>query len=256
MAGSLMYSYSDYQRYPSLITDHFKQRLSTGRPSLESYRPTMSQIRALEEDTKSQAQTSLWFEHRIGRITASRVYDVVNWTPDILGKIMRKEENIDFLPSIQWGLVNETKAREIYKSQQRLKHTFFQCNDSGLLIDFEKPFLGASSDGEVHCYCCGKGLVEIKCPYKHRFSSIQEAILDPGFSLDYKLSLRKSHRYYAQVQLQMHVHKVTYCDFFVYTTRNTHCCRVQYDKTFCQQLVQKSEYFFRHEVLPAIQNKT
>ena len=30
------------------------------------------------------------------------------------------------------------------------------------------PFLGASPDGLVCCSCCGKGLLEIKCPYSIR----------------------------------------------------------------------------------------
>ena len=39
---------------------------------------------------------------------------------------------------------------------------------SGLHLMVEKPFLGASSDGKVHCSsvdtCCF-GCIEIKCPY-------------------------------------------------------------------------------------------
>ena len=42
-----------------------------------------------------------------------------------------------------------------------MKTTVFEA---GLFIDPYRPFLGASPDGIVNCKCCGKGVIEIKCP--------------------------------------------------------------------------------------------
>lgn len=41
-------------------------------------------------------------------------------------------------------------------------HENFQIFDSGLLINRDFPYLGASPDGIVSCDCCGIGLCEIK----------------------------------------------------------------------------------------------
>ena len=34
-----------------------------------------------------------------------------------------------------------------------------------MFIDVEQPFVAASLDGIVSCTCCGKGTVEVKCPF-------------------------------------------------------------------------------------------
>ena len=47
-------------------------------------------------------------------------------------------------------------------------HENFTVEITGLHVDVEKPFLGASPDGLTTCSCHGQGLVEIKCPYKNR----------------------------------------------------------------------------------------
>uniref|UniRef100_A0A1X7TMM0 YqaJ viral recombinase domain-containing protein n=1 Tax=Amphimedon queenslandica TaxID=400682 RepID=A0A1X7TMM0_AMPQE len=39
---------------------------------------------------------------------------------------------------------------------------------SGLIIDSNLSFLGATSDGFSHCDCCGDSIIEIKCPYSVR----------------------------------------------------------------------------------------
>ena len=48
------------------------------------------------------------------------------------------------------------------------EHENFNLIDAGLFIDHVDPFLGASPDGMVQCNCCGKGVLEIKCPYCYK----------------------------------------------------------------------------------------
>ncbi|KAG1650241.1 OTU domain-containing protein [Nymphon striatum] len=77
---------------------------------------------------------------------------------------------------------------------------------SGFKISVAKPFLGASPDGIIMSDCCGLGVLEIKCPYKHRDTLIDiAATQDKAFCLDNTLTLKKNHQYYSQLQLQMHV---------------------------------------------------
>ena len=46
---------------------------------------------------------------------------------------------------------------------------------SGLVINPWWPFVAATPDGIVDYKCCGKGVLEIKCPYSHRDESVQSA---------------------------------------------------------------------------------
>ena len=77
------------------------------------------------------------------------------------------------------------------------------------------PHLGASPDGIVTCDCCGKGVLEIKCPYSCRGKAFSEAA-DQGkdFCLrkhaDGHLQLIESHAYYYQVQAQLKLCEAVY----------------------------------------------
>ena len=45
------------------------------------------------------------------------------------------------------------------------RHEDFTIEETGLFIDPDLPYLGASPDSIVSCTCCGKGVVEVKCPF-------------------------------------------------------------------------------------------
>jgi len=52
--------------------------------------------------------------------------------------------------------------------------------------------------------------------------------------------------------MQMHLHKVKYCDFIVYTSINVYVCRTLYNKSFCENMrMQYRKFWFKH-VLPEI----
>jgi len=68
------------------------------------------------------------------------------------------------------------------------------------------------------------GVCEIKCPYAYRNSTIAKAADQKNFCLKKgkfgKIHLDKSHAYYYQVQAQIFICGVEYCDFVVWTTRD------------------------------------
>ena len=75
-----------------------------------------------------------------------------------------------------------------------------------------------SANEIIDCTCCGKGLLEIKCPYKHCSSTILSAPEDSQFclkSVDGEVSLKRTHSYFYQVQTQLYVCKADICDFCV-----------------------------------------
>ena len=63
--------------------------------------------------------------------------------------------------------------------------------------------LGASPDGIVQCTCCGKGVLEIKCPYNARECTISDAVhenlIDCLEKTPCGFSLKHSHSYYYQI---------------------------------------------------------
>jgi len=44
----------------------------------------------------------------------------------------------------------------------------FKIVDTGLFINHLGPFLGALPDGIVQCVCCGRVVVEVKCPFNFK----------------------------------------------------------------------------------------
>ena len=66
-----------------------------------------------------------------------------------------------------WGLKQEKVAKELYLKINTPSHDNFTVRDSGLVINPQWPFVGASPDGLIECRCCGKGTLEVKCPPTH-----------------------------------------------------------------------------------------
>ena len=56
----------------------------------------------------------------------------------------------------------KNKQGKLIEKKMESVHENFQIFDSGLWINKDFPFLGASPDGIVSCDCCGIGLCEIK----------------------------------------------------------------------------------------------
>ena len=112
----------------------------------------------------------------------------------------------------------------------------FSVTKSGLVMDVSHPFIGASPDGLVDCLCCGKGTLEIKCPYSCRDQAFEEASKDKSFCLQSNdsgdLLLTNDYAYYYQVQMQMEVCQAKYCDFVMWSKDQLLCQRVSYNEQF------------------------
>ena len=120
------------------------------------------------------------------------------------------------------GCSHEKQAWEMYEKVNKPQHQNFTVIDNRLFIDPKWPFIGASPDGIICCLCCGKGALEIKCPYCHKGEAINSAAASDTkkFCLketDGKLHLDTDHMYYYQVQTQLFVCNVEYYDFCICT---------------------------------------
>ena len=60
---------------------------------------------------------------------------------------------------------------------------YLQVVPSGLIINPELPWIGASPDGMVTCTCHGDGVLEMKCQFNSKDCSLTESCKDPSFCL-------------------------------------------------------------------------
>ena len=121
----------------------------------------------------------------------------------------------------QWGCQHEKPACEAYMKIMQNLHEGFIIEDSGLVLNSEWPHLGASPDGLVSC-ACGRGVVEIKCPYTQCHDEVETVADEKGSCLKKSeesdaVYLDSVHAYYYQTLTLMSLCKVEYCDFCVCT---------------------------------------
>jgi hypothetical protein len=193
------------------------------------------QISYIEELTHHQSSSLVWHDQRVGRITGSTAHTALHTNqshpaPSLIRNICTPSPKPLNTPACKWGREHEDTAFDLYSSAMcegassisSIPVPHLQCSTrkAGLFISPDHPFIGASPDGLVECECCGKGVVEIKCPYSHFNKTIADVVADdPFFCLNTSLQLKKSHSYYTQVQVEMYVTSRTYTDFIVWTTR-------------------------------------
>ena len=102
-------------------------------------------------------------------------------------------------------------------------------------------FLSASPDGLVISLCHESSLLEIKCLAKHKENLLVSDCIatDKEFCLDKIFLLKSSHKYYAQVQMQMYIYRLKECHFVIWTPMFCTSVLVPYDDSFtkkCQRL--------------------
>lgn len=109
---------------------------------------------------------------------------------------------------------------EEYSKIMEEHHTNLNVRRAGLVINPKYPWLGASPDGMVTCDCHGMGVLEVKAPSSLENSSLLDKMKQDGtfclHEVEGKVSLKKDHQYFYQVQTQIHLAEVSYCDFVVW----------------------------------------
>ena len=115
--------------------------------------------KAVEEATRDQSQSTLWYKYRAGRVTASRMKSVCHTKPaQSLIKCICYPEAFKFSSTATiWGCQHKKCARDTYKNQMVSKHSGFVVSNCGFVINPEWGYLGASPDGSVKFDCCTNG---------------------------------------------------------------------------------------------------
>ncbi|KAK2530921.1 nucleolar and coiled-body phosphoprotein 1 [Columba livia] len=234
-------------------------------PPLES-----QDIPWVEKETRGQRSNPKWYEWRENRITASVAPRIANSkfangktskVPQSYLKAVVSSSPRVQTPAMSWGLRNEKVAVQAYEQlKSREVGSPVRVEDCGLFIDREKNWIAASPDGIIKEVATGKtlGLLEVKCPYKHRNRTVREACKDKDFCLEVNgdsYALKRDHAYFTQVQCQLAAAGFQRADFVVHTTKETAVVPVEFDAEFWEQTVPKLEKFYTEAVIPHLEEK-
>ena len=223
---------------------------------------TSEQACMIEENTRLQAKSKLWFQQRSGRITASKLKAAVHTnisqpSQSLIMSICYPESRQFYSKTTSWGCTHEHTARDAYVTLKKKEHQNFSVRSCGLFIHPSYPYLGASPDGVISCTCCdGVAILEVKCPYSCRDKSFAEACSDSNSCLEMQLDgamrLKTTHSYFYQVQAQIKLCDVVFCDFVMWNEKQLFVQRITPDNNFIQSAFDKATEFFKVGILPEL----
>lgn len=189
--------------------------------------------------TVEQADTDLWHALRIGRVTASRLYETTRCTTkngSLIDKYLGKSSGWSFA-MMRGTFLEDFVFKEVQKDYPTLK----RC---GLIMNpTQHPFFAASPDGLHEDF-----VLEIKCPgTSNTFQQYTNVDL-----------LNK--KYFAQIQLQMFVTgktkallAVAHLDFE--TTRKITTIWIEKDKEYVDKMIEDASIFYEEAIFPALKKR-
>ncbi|XP_070547577.1 uncharacterized protein [Ptychodera flava] len=212
-------------------------------------------ISTVNELTVGQRETQHWFDYRQGRLTASLFYDCCHYQGNhknnyLVSRILSKGSNSIFSEAIKFGIENEPVAKHLYYEYLCGKgHKGSKIRNSGFVISSDIPFLGASPDGIVECSCCGKlvWLLEIKCCYKHKDKFPSAAAQDKSYHVYLegdRVRLKKTSKWYFQIQGQLGVTNLPFCDFVLFTNKGISVDRIHFDEDMWKSMKARLTSFY------------
>jgi putative phage-type endonuclease len=155
-------------------------------------------------------QTPEWFAQRVGKVTASRIADVIakvksgeaasraNYRAQLVAERLTGVPAESYTnAAMQWGTETEPYARMAYEAD-----TGNLVLETGFVLHPDIGFAGASPDGLIG----DDGLVEIKCP-------------NTATHIEYLLNNNVPEKYKPQMAWQMACTGRKWCDFISYDPR-------------------------------------
>ena len=156
-----------------------------------------------------EQRTDEWFAARIGKVTASRVADVIaktksgygagraNYLADLVVERLTGQKAQGFSnAAMEWGTQTEPQARAAYSAK-----TGILVEEVGFIDHPTVAMSGASPDGFAE-----EGLIEVKCP-------------NTATHLEYVLAELPPLKYFTQMQWQMACTGRPWCDFVSFDPR-------------------------------------
>lgn len=190
---------------------------------------TLEEAWALEEATRAQSNSAAWAFERSKRLTASHFGDIMSRQKLPDEKFCSRVFGTSHLQTkhMAFGLENEENAVHRYLKKKNSAVSVYHC---GLCVNPGVPVLGATPDRVVqegHSF----GLLEIKtlAASKDRGEHLEEAIAVAPFLKNG--TLRQSHKYFYQVQGQMALSGLVWCDFVVDNGTDCTFQRIEFDRS-------------------------
>ena len=127
-----------------------------------------------------------------------------------------------------------------------------------MLINPNYPYFSASPEAIVECKCFRIRCLEIKCLYSHRGDSVPQMLGKKPYlhkNAEGKVQLKSNHSYYYQVQTQLLVTGFKFCDFFVWTDKDTFLETICVDTEIQADILSKTKSLFCNVLLPELVGK-
>jgi putative phage-type endonuclease len=192
-----------------------------------------------------EQRTEEWFQQRLGKVTASRISDVIaktktgvstsrqNYLIQLVSERLTGKKGDSYVNQAMLdGIEREDAARKLYEIERNIS-----VSEVGF---FEHPILsmsGASPDGAVHAQIEGKyaGLIEIKCPIETTHTNTLMSKSVPS-------------KYIPQIQWQMACVGASWVDFVSYNPNfpselQLFISRVDRDQSYISELEVEVEKF-------------
>ena len=159
-------------------------------------------------------------------------------------------------PAINYGKVHEDTAIRCYTEYQKERDIQLIVRKCGLYINPAIPWLAATPDSIVE-NDQEMGCLEVKCPFVCKTKQIAVAALEQSsFCLQSNngmLQLKRTHQYFYQVQTQLFVTQLPWCDFVLWSPGDV----VYVERIFMTNLLLKMqflrlEHFILKYFLPSV----
>lgn len=206
---------------------------------MTAYSRFMRIKKSIERDCMEQ-RTEEWFAARLGKVTASRVADVLakiksgesasrkNYKMELVVQRLTNKVGESFTnAAMEWGTEQEPFARMAYEA-----HTGTFVKEDGFVDHPTIEGFGCSPDGIV-----GEGLIEIKCP-------------NTATHIETVLENKAPSKYIPQMQSQMACTGAKWCDFVSFDPRTPEdlqlfIIRVERDEEYIAEMEKEVKLFLQ-----------
>nr|XP_022300975.1 uncharacterized protein LOC111109184 [Crassostrea virginica] len=191
----------------------------------------------IEESTRDQSKDPWTLRH--SRITASTAGEIAKRRADGQKLADRLQTARSFQSTaMKRGIECEVVAAQAYSEKMDNNVNLYP---SGVVVSPYSHWLAATPDRKVYCPSRDPpfGLLEIKCPDTDDLSNVKCLREDNG-----QLRLKTNDNYYYQIQMQMAVTGLKWCDFYVWLDNDSHLETIDFDEEFWQKAKDKLDLFF------------
>jgi len=243
-------SYGENSQKPDMTEEQYEEEKNN---VLQLLKEMSANRKIIERETIEQSGSKEWLEYRRNFITASNFGRIIclrsDTSCDSVVKSMLYKSDID-CKAMEYGREHEEEAR-----LELEKVLGVQISKCGLFIDSKDYFLGATPDGLIG----DDTLVELKCPLSAANITPEEGIFQRKITL-WKINKNKdiigintNHKYYYQVQGQLHVTGRRFGIIAYWTNKGIKYETIERDDIFWDnKMFPKLKMFFFNCLLPEL----